>query len=161
MTQTIQEPPLTGMQLKNRARTQKILEGLDQGKTFTQIAQDIGIDRTTLYSVMNRQEVQELMHREYIEQETKHLQRIEEMWNSPNPTDKRTALKIEEQRQTRIANKLQPTLLRTENLNANLDLQKYQQHLQTLTQAINQLPPNTKQQIWNNYEQIEKQNNQP
>ena len=149
------------MQLKNRARTQKILEGLDQGKTFTQIAQDIGIDRTTLYSVMNRQEVQELMHREYIEQETKHLQRIEEMWNSPNPTDKRTALKIEEQRQTRIANKLQPTLLRTENLNANLDLQKYQQHLQTLTQAINQLPPNTKQQIWNNYEQIEKQNQTP
>lgn len=159
MTETPQptHTPLTGTQLKNVARAEKIIEGLNQGKTYTEIAQDIDIDRTHLYSIMRRDEVQELMYREYIEHETTHLKRLNQLWNSPNPTDKRTAIKIMEQRQKRIQDKLQPTLHQTHNLNITADLQKYQTHLQTLTEAINQLPPTTKQQLWNNYNTIEKQ----
>jgi len=152
------EKPLTGTQLKNLARAKQIIQGLNEGQTFTQIAENIGIDRTHIYSILPKEEVQELMYREYTEQETTHLTRLNQLWNSPNPTDKRTAIKIMEQRQKRIQDKLQPTLHRTENINANIDLQKYQHHLQTLEQAINQLPPNTKKQLWDNYQTIQKRN---
>jgi len=157
METTIQEQQLTGTQLKNLARADKIIEGINQGKTFTEIAENIGIDRTHLYSIMNRQEVQDLMYREYIEHETTHLKRLNQLWNSQSPTDKRTAIKIMEQRQKRIQDKLHPTLHKTENTTAYINLQKYQKHLHHLEQAINQQPPTIKKAIWQTYNKLRKQ----
>jgi len=154
MTQTQQ---ITPTEAKTIARTEQIIEGINQGKTFTEIAENLGISRTALYSTLNKEQAQQLMYREYIEQETTHLKRLEQLWNSPSPTDRRTAIKILEQRQKRIQDKLQPTTQRHEVIKATIDLQKYQTHLNTLEQAINQQPPTTKKQIWQTYQQLQKQ----
>ena len=154
MTQTQQ---LTPTQAKTITRTEQIIEGINQGKTFTQIAEELDLSRTALYSTLNKEEAQQLMYREYIEHETTHLQRLQQLWNSPSPTDKRTAIQILEKRQKRIQDKLQPNIQRHEVVKATIDLQKYQTHLQNLEQAINQQPPTIKKQIWKTYETLRKQ----
>ena len=65
------KPVVTEASLRNQVRAKQIAQGIIDGKTYTQIARDMDLDRSHLYSIMDKQEVRELMTLEVRELETK------------------------------------------------------------------------------------------
>lgn len=152
-----QNKKLTGTQLRNIHRTQQIIQGIRQGKTYTQIAENLTISRPQLYSIIDRNEVQELMYRELMELDTEQKQIINKLLNSESPVNQRTGAKLNEKRIKRIQDKVQPTLFQTKNLTITADLKNLQQQTRIHNQTIQQLPPKCRKQYWKTYQQIEQQ----
>ena len=136
----ILEKPLTGMELKNIDRAQKIIEGIRARKTYTQIAEELRLSRPQLYSVMSQDEVQQLMYKEFIELDTEHKKIIDKMFESPSPQDKRVALTINEKRIKRLQDKIQPSLFLHQNINLNIDSQRFRENQQILEETLRRLP---------------------
>ena len=141
--------------LKNQIRAKKIVDGLNQGKTYTQIAEDLQLSRNTLYAVMNKQEVQELMVAEVTHMETEAQRMIKELDNSNVSSNKRHALSELGKMIRHTKDKLYPTIFRTETINVNLDLTELQQREHRFTQALNQTPPSCREAFWRAYNQLQ------
>lgn len=144
-------------EVENRIAARQIIDGLAAGKTYTQIAKDMGVSRSKLYSVMRRSDVRELMLSEVVELETKLQDTINTMLESDSPTDRRDAMKELGKMVRHIQDKGYPTLFRSENLNLNInaELKDYKEHLATITQTINMHPPEWKKEFWKTYSQAE------
>ena len=132
--------PATTLTLKNQVRSKQIAQGIMEGKTYTQIAEEIGISRPALYAVMGKQEVQALMERELRMLETTVLDWIMELKNSNSKVDKRVAIQELAKITKHYADKLYPNLLRTENVNVNLDYEKMQTTELIHTETVSRMP---------------------
>ena len=78
--------------LKEQLTAEQVVQGLLDGKTYTQIAQDMKISRTTLYDRMRKQQVQQLMKTIVSAIEVKVPEWIQELHDSPHSKDKRKAV---------------------------------------------------------------------
>ena len=148
-------------ELKTQARSQQIAEGLLQGKTWKDIAEEIGITRPHIHAIMrDKPEYRQLIIAEITEQETHLIELLHQLENSPSPQDKRTAAQELGKLIRHAKDKTQPTL--TQKLNINIDAQQYTQTQQDITETLNRLPPEHTQLFWKTYNQIkqERQHNQ-
>ena len=148
------ESHLGSVSLKNRIRAKKIVAGLTAGKTFTQIAEELGLGRNTLYAMMSKTEVQQLMVREVTELETKLHDWIEELHNSKSPANQRHATSELGKIVKHVQDKLYPSIFRHETINVNIDLNKLQTIEQQIYETLNRLPPNTRTQFWDTWNQV-------
>jgi len=147
---------IVDVSLKNQIRAKQVVEGLTEGKTYTQIAQEMNLDRSSLYAIMNKHEVQQLMIAEVRELETKLQNWIQELHESTNPTNQRHATTELNKIVRHVTDKLYPSLFRTETLNINIDYQETQLKQQIFTETLNQLPPTIRTLFWNTYNTTKK-----
>lgn len=146
------------MDLKNQIRAKQIIDLLTQGYTFTDIAKQLGIGRTQLYATLQQHGTQQLMKAELIEMET-HLQTLlKTLEESPSPQDKRTAAVELGKMQRHYRDKIMPHLTTNLNIDITLDLNKLQTELQHHNETLRNLPPTTRQQYWNTYNQLHPNN---
>ena len=145
------ESHLGSVSLKNRIRAKKIVAGLTAGKTFTQIAEELGLGRNTLYAMMSKTEVQQLMVREVTELETKLQEWIEELHDSKSPANQRHATSELGKIVKHVQDKLYPSIFRHETINVNIDLTTLQTREHRFTQALNHIPPTCRQAFWEAY----------
>jgi len=156
------DKPSKPMDLKNRARATRIVELLadtENNYTFTEIAEQLGIGRRQLYNVMARDNIMELMHRDFLEREALHLDHIDELWGSQSPTDKRKAADLEEKRQNRIQSRIMPTLSESRHITTNTaqieEINNYKEHLDKLIKALSGYPPALITDFWDKYHALE------
>jgi len=147
----------TGITLKNQIRAKKIAEGLINGKTYTQIAEDLEISRNTLYAAMDKQQVKDLMILEIREYETTLQHWIQELHNSPSPANQRTAVQELAKMVKHVQDKAYPSIFRTETVNININLTQLQQQQQLHEETLARLPPQIHQQYWTTYNQVKKE----
>ena len=136
------------LSLKNKIRAKQIAQGLIDGKTYTQIAKDIGLSRPALYAIMDKQEVQELMTREIKELETTLQNWIQELHLSKSPADRRHAISELGKMTRHVQDKLYPSLFRTETKNINIDLTKHLQREHIHSEIISRMPPTMRNLYW-------------
>jgi len=150
------EEPQTGTEisLKNQVYATKIAQGLIDGKTYTQIAKDLTMSRNTLYAIMDKKEVQELMTREVRELETTLQTWIMELHSSENSANKRHAITELGKIVKHVQDKVYPSLFRTETVNINVDLERMQTRQHILTETLNRLPPSIRTTFWDTYNQV-------
>ena len=140
--------------LKNKVRAKRIAQGLIDGKTYTQIAKDLDVSRNTLYAIMDKQEVQELMTREVRELETTLQRWIKELHDSESATNQRQAVIELGKIVKHVQDKVYPSLFRTETINVNVDLERLQTIQHVITETLNRLPPSIRTQFWTTYNQV-------
>jgi len=149
------------LSLKNKIRAKQIAQGLMDGKTYTQIAKDIGLSRPALYAIMDKHEVQTLMERELRTLETTVLDWIMDLKNSKSVVDKRIATQELAKITKHYADKLYPNLLRTETVTINIDLQRLQTLQHIITETLNRLPPSIRSTFWTTYKQVTDEHQTP
>lgn len=144
---------------KTQIRTQQIAEGLMQGKTYKQIAQEIGITREHLHALLREKpEYKTLIIAEITEMETHLIELLKTLEESTSPQDKRTAA-VELGKMIRHAkDKTYPTLHQQQNINLNIDTNQLNKNQQTLTRTLNRLPTEHLKLFWKIYNE-EQQNN--
>lgn len=140
--------------LKDQITAKTVTQGLMNGKSLTQIAKGMGLTREGLYLRMSKQETQELMTIEVRELETKLQGWIQELYDSPSPANKRAATMELGKIVKHVTDKLYPSLFRTETVNINVDLNKLQTIEQQIYETLNRLPPNTRTQFWEHWNQV-------
>lgn len=150
MAEPIVEKP-SEISLRNQVRAKHIAQGLVDGKTYTQIAKELGISRNTLYAVMGKHEVRELMTLEIRELETRLQDWITELHESPNSANKRHATSELGKIVKHVQDKLYPSLFRSENITVNIDLTELQQREHRFTKALNNIPPTCREAFWEAY----------
>lgn len=150
---------LTTKQIKNQVRAQKIIEGLRENKTYTQIAEELDISRPTLYSLLDQPEAQKLMLREIREHETLLIDSIHKMLESESPTDRRTAQRDLKDYVKFIMDKGYPSLLQkqTVNLNVEVDLERIQRNQKILEETLDRLPLDHVNLFWEIFNQVKKE----
>ena len=123
------------------------------------LSEELGISRTHLANIMKGEYAQEILRRELHERKERVDTRLEELYNEtpPNPSNRRFAVKIEADIMKALADKLQPNITRTENININIDIDKLQEEQQILNEAISRLPPTTRQQLYDNITDIRRE----
>ena len=144
----------TEISLKNQVYATRIAQGLIDGKTYTQIAEDLQISRPTLYAIMSKTEVQELMTREVRELETTLQHWITELHSSDNSANKRHAITELGKIVKHVQDKLYPSLFRTETVNINVDLDRLQTQQHIITETLNRMPPTIRNKFWDIYNQV-------
>jgi len=158
-----QTTELSTVELKNRALTNNAVELITTNPHLSnqQIAESLGIGRTTLWNLLKGEYAQELLRRELHEAETGVWQSIYNLENTtpPNPSNTRFAAKLRYDIAKNIADKVRPTKTETLNVNINIDLDKLQQFQQDIYQAVNTLPPTMRTQLWQAYNNITQQRN--
>ena len=141
-------PPKTS-ELKIQVRSQQMAEGLLQGKTWKEIATELGVTREHLHAMLrNTPQYRELILAEIAQQETDFYSQLDNLKNSESPQDRRTAATELGKMIRHAKDKALPTLQRTETLTATLDLNQLQQTETRLQQTLLQLPPTTRNQFW-------------
>lgn len=160
METPITEATLTGMELKNQLRAKQILDLLAQGHTFTEVAKELKLGRTQLYTIMQRSDVRQLMTAEVTEITTKLQKTLDTLLESPSPQDKRTAITEIGKLQRHMTDKIMPHLTTNLNIDITLDLNKLHQELERHNQTLRNLPPPTRQQYWNTYNNLHPNNQQ-
>ena len=145
---------VTEISLKNQVYALKIAQGLIDGKTYTAIAEELKISRPTLYAIMDKPQVQELMTREIRELETTLQDWIMELHDSPNSANKRHAVSELGKIVKHVQDKIYPSLLRTETVNINVDLDRLQTQQHVITETLNRLPPTIRDRFWATYNTV-------
>ena len=137
---------------KTQIRTQQIAKGLLEGRTYKEIAKEIGITREHLHALLrDKPEYRTLIIAEITEQETHLLDLLTQLENSPSPQDKRTAA-VELGKMIRHAkDKAIPTLTQHQNINLNIDTETLTHNQHILQETLNRLPPNHTQLFWQTY----------
>jgi len=165
MEQQIQEENtlLTTAETKNTALTKQAVKLMTTFPSWTnqQIANELEISRTTLWNLTKGPEAQELMRRELNEIETTLHTWIQELHQSTNPTNIRTAAKLQMDIATKLADKLRPTLTQTQTTNINIDLTKHIQQQQIQNEIISRMPPTMRNLYWQLDTQIRQEWNIP
>lgn len=157
MENTIQEAPLSGMELKNQVRAKQIIDLLSQGYTFKEIAKELKMGRTQLYATLQQSQTQQLMKAELTELETHLQQLLTQLEESPSPQDKRTAATEIGKMVRHTKDKILPHLTTNLNLDITLDLNKLHQELQKHNETLRNLPPTIREAYWNTYNNLPEQ----
>jgi len=144
----------TEISLKNQIYATRIAQGLIDGKTYTQIAEDLQISRPTLYAIMSKTEVQEIMTREVRELETVLQNSITDLLQSENSANRRYGTGELGKMVRHVQDKLYPSLFRTETVNINVDLDRLQTQQHIITETLNRLPPTIRNKFWDIYNQV-------
>lgn len=134
---------------KTQIRTQRIAEGLLQGKTYKEIASEIGITREHLHALLREKpEYRTLIIAEITDMETHLIELLHQLEESPSPQDKRTAA-VELGKMIRHAkDKAIPTLHQQQNINLNINMETLNRNQQTLTNTLNRLPTEHLKLFW-------------
>jgi len=148
------EPPVEVLSIKDQVTAHQVTQGIIDGKTITQIAQDMGISRPALYARMSKTGVQELMVLEVRELETKLQTWIQELHDSPSQASKRHAATELGKIVKHVTDKVYPSIFRHETINVNLDLTRHQQREHILTETLNRLPPTIRTAFWQTYNTV-------
>lgn len=141
--------------IKTQLRAQTLTRGLVEGKTYQQIADDLGVTRSHLYAlVRNKPEYRTLImaELELLEEEQQTL--IKELENSPSPQDKRTAVVERGKNIRHIRDKILPTLSQNLNVNINTDLDKLNTELYLHNQTLSRLPRESLNLYWTTYNKL-------
>jgi len=149
--------------IKQRVLAKQIIDGLTQGKTYTQISEEIGKTRQALYAAMQHNQLKQLMILEVTEMETQLLNLLQEFKQSTNPTLRKTAATELGKMIRHTQDKLYPTLFQTKTLTltANINPEKQAKDTQILTETINEtLPPTLAQKFWTTLKQKHSKYNQ-
>ena len=146
--------------IRDRHHAQQIFKKLAENKTYTQIAEEMGVSRPTLYAYLRNSNVQQLMVAEMEEQRDQHMTRLDSMYESKNPQDKRFALKERGVMIRHMEDKVYPNLLQTRNLTitASVDTQKRDSHI--LTETLNRLSPDVSRLVTQTLQQVYKEHTQ-
>ena len=152
-------PPPTEISIKNQIRAKRIVDGLHQGSTYTQIAKELELSRTQLYAVMARDDVQKLMIAEVTEMETSLKRMILNLDKSTLPSDRRHAATELGKIIRHTKDKLYPTIFQHQNLNINVDLQAHQTMRHILMETMNRLPPSIRTIFRDTYNQVKQEYN--
>ena len=144
----------TEISLKNQIYATRIAQGLIDGKTYTQIAEDLQISRPTLYAIMSKTEVQEIMTREVRELETVLQNSITDLLQSENSANRRYGTGELGKMVRHVQDKLYPSLFRTETVNINVDLDRLQTQQHIITETLNRMPPTIRNKFWDIYNQV-------
>ena len=152
------ETGITTADIKTQALTTQAIDLLITHPSWSnqQIADELGISRTTLWNLLKDQNAQEIMRRELNEVETTLHRWIHELYNSPSPANQRTAAQLLRDIASKLSDKLRPNLTQTQNINLDitLDLNHLHQELQRHNTTLRNLPPTTRQQYWDTYNQL-------
>jgi AcrR family transcriptional regulator len=155
------ETGITPADAKTQALTTQAIDMVITHPSWTnqQIADELGISRTTLWNLLRGPDAQEIMRRELNEVETTLHQWIHELYSSPSPANKRTATQLLRDIAAKLADKTRPSLTQTQNINLDitLDLNKLHQELQRHNETLRNLPPTTRQQYWDTYNKLHPQ----
>ena len=149
--------PTVEISLKNQIRAREIVSGLNEGKTYTQIAEEMQLSRTALYAIMNKTEVQALMVSEVTSMETEAQRMIRELDESQNSANKRHALTELGKMIRHTKDKLYPTIFRTETTTVNINYQHLQALQHILTETLNRFPPTIRENFWETYNAVKQE----
>ena len=145
----------TELAVKNEVRAKLIIDGLANGHTYTQIANDLGIHRNQLYALIRKEDMQALMKLEITELETKLKTWLEKNLESPNPANQRAAATELSKMVRHIQDKLYPSLFATMNVNINKDSEdKLFIYKHMWTQTVSRLPPEYRQLYLETYKEV-------
>jgi len=145
-------------ELKLQIRSQQIAEGLLQGKTWKEIAEEIGISRPHIHAIMrDKPEYRTLVIAEITEQETHLIELLHQLENSPSPQDKRTAAQELGKMIRHAKDKAIPTLTQHQNINLNIDTETLTHNQHILQETLNRLPPTVTQLFWQTYNNTKQQ----
>ena len=149
----------TELSVKDMGRLKIAIQGLSTGKTYTQIKDEIGISRPTLYALMRKQGSQELLKAEVVEIASEIRQIIQELLDSGSKVDKRFALQELSKIHKQFNDKVTPNLSQstTLNLNANIDLTKHLNREHIHTEVISRMPPTMRQLYTQLYTQVQQE----
>jgi len=143
---------------KTHIRAQRAADGLLQGKTYKQIAEDLNISRQHLHALLrNKPEYRELIIAEITEMETHLIKLLQKLEQSPSPQDQRTAAQELGKMIRHAKDKAYPTLLQHQNINLNINTETLHQNQQTLQETLNRLPPEHTRLFWHTYNQVKQE----
>ena len=143
--------------LKDKITVKQTAQGLIEGKTYTQIAEEMNITREALYLRLNKQDTQTLMTLEVRKLETTLQTWIQELHDSPNSANKRHATTELGKIVKHVTDKLYPSIFRHETVNINIDLTELQTRENILIETISRLPPTHRELFWTTHTKVKQE----
>ena len=149
--------------LEHRLQAKKIVAMIYAGNTWGDIADTMGIDRSTLYARVRGDDMRELLMMEVNCLETTLLDKLDEMLNHKSVVMQKTAVQEMGKMIRHSKDKLFPNLLRSENINLNIDQEKLKGEFAlykiNLVETLNRLPPATRTMFWKTWVTVNNENN--
>jgi len=137
--------------------TKRIITGLLDGKPKSTIAKELGITRQTVYNYLKDSDTRDILLAELEGIKAQHLEKLNEMADSEDPVLVRAAIQERGKLLLKLIDKTNPNLNQNQNINLNINIDLLEQFKQQTIETLNRLPPTTRQQFWNTYNQIQQE----
>ena len=143
-----EEMQIVTADIKRQQQAKQIGALILAGKTYNEIASELGIHRNTLYALLRNQDMRPLMTAEITSMESIAKEMIDELASSPSSANKRHALSEMTKLIRHSKDKVYPTIFRSENIHAQATVDNKMETAlmfeQVVYESIRRLPPDAR-----------------